>query len=239
MEVPLNLRSDQSFVTTLPSRYLAALETHPQSVYGLWPDFTLAYLNPAWYDFASRDDELGVSRDCRVGDCVLDAVEENLRDWYCAFFTAAMADSGLIPKHHEYLRPTPQMLRWFVMMAYPVRELPRGGLIVVNSLRYEGTHDRTSHLRMPPRPSDYTGEFGFIRQCMHCRQFRSEVDRTAWDWIPEWIYHTQSNVTHSICPLCYAHYYSRTGGDIEKGLRLMGALRRPAARAAGPGAHSP
>ena len=54
-ERPLETRCDSAFATLLTSSHLHLLEDHPHTVYGVWSDLRLAYMNPAWFSFARRN----------------------------------------------------------------------------------------------------------------------------------------------------------------------------------------
>ena len=45
-----------SFISLLGSFDLDTLEAHQGPVVGLWPDYRMAYQNPAWFAFASAND---------------------------------------------------------------------------------------------------------------------------------------------------------------------------------------
>jgi CheY-like chemotaxis protein len=55
VERPLETRCDGAFAELLTSSHLHLLEDHPHTVYGVWSDLTLAYVNPAWFAFARRN----------------------------------------------------------------------------------------------------------------------------------------------------------------------------------------
>jgi hypothetical protein len=62
------------------SSHLHLLEDHPHTVYGVWSDLTLAYMNPAWFAFARRNGaEQSVPSAWSIGRSTIDAVVNTLR----------------------------------------------------------------------------------------------------------------------------------------------------------------
>lgn len=183
---------------------LATLESSANVIYGLWPDLTLAYVNPAWFRFA-RDNhgEPAISRDWPLGRCVMDAVPPPLQVFYRDYFgsfLAPVASTFLSPQ--EYECSSAENFRLHLMSVYPLAE--QAGLLVSNALAVGRTHARPAH---PPYADDYHDPGGWIRQCSHCRcvQHAGQADR--WDWVPYWVASPPASITHALCPLCLDHFY--------------------------------
>lgn len=201
-------RRDPRFAPLLDQFGLLDLDQQPDTIYGLWPDLTLAYLNPAWFAFAaSNGGEPGISDHWPIGRLVLDAVPECLKVWYQEFFSAALAAGGKHPPQHEYECSSADLLRRYLMTVYPLHGSSSGALLVVNSLLVEVPHLPSEQISMPPVSSVYVDDAGLIHQCAHCRRVRTVVGPTAWHWVPEWVRCPQLNVSHTLCNLCLNHYY--------------------------------
>jgi len=56
-----------------------------------------------------------------------------------------------------------------------------------------------------------------IHMRANCGRTRRNGDPEIWDWVPAYVEHPRSGVTHTICPFCREYYY---------GAYLPGAGRR-------------
>ncbi len=192
------------FAKLLGGYDIVGLRAHAGVIYGLWPDFRLAYLNPAWFQFAlANGGEPRISRDWRLGASILDAMTSPVREFYAAKYRNALRTYGVWS--HEYECSSDTIYRWLHQMAYP---LGRGeGLLIVNSVRIERPHD--PHERPARRAADavYRDHNGLTHQCAHCRRVKNLLEVERWDWVPEWVKTAPRAATHTLCPLCFAHYY--------------------------------
>lgn len=201
---------DPAFLPRLQATALDELERAEHTVYALWPDFRLAYHNPAWHRFARENgaDPTFAER-WKLGCRVMDAVPEVVRPFYRAFFQSVLnAPSHVLhPVRHEYECSSATLLRRFVMT---VRALPEsGGLITVNTLVLEQPHDPLERPPCPPRTEAYTALDGLVHQCVHCRRVRHGHELVRWDWVPDWVTHVPANVCHTLCETCSAGYARR------------------------------
>jgi hypothetical protein len=55
MAIPAAAQYDVGFRPLLADCESGALEDATGTVYGLWPDLTLAFMNPAWFRFAAEN----------------------------------------------------------------------------------------------------------------------------------------------------------------------------------------
>lgn len=186
----------------------AALDQHQGTVFGLWPDLTLAYFNPAWFAFA-RDNagEPAISAQWVLGRHVMDAIPEALQPFYAGWFRQTLAQAaGPRPVVHVYECSSAGIYRRFVMHVYPLR---RGtGLLVVNSLDVEQPYaEATGQIAQAPDPSRYLDSQGIVHQCAHCRRIEAVGAGNRWDWVPQWVEHPPASTSHTLCNLCLDHYY--------------------------------
>ncbi len=206
-ERPLESRCEPAFAALLTPSHLHILEDHPHTVYGVWPDLTLAYMNPAWFAFARRTGaEQAISSAWPIGRSTLDAVPECLRAWYATFFSRAAAVGSPVPRQHEYECSSAELNRRFLMKVYPLGGDNGRGFIIVNSLRFEVPHVKLERTAMPPVARAYSLDTGLMHQCVNCRRMQSIVQPSKWYWVPEWVREVPSNVRHSLCPTCLDLY---------------------------------
>lgn len=179
----------------------AALAQTRDTVYGLWPDLKLAYLNPAWFRFAQENGAGGgFEAQWSLGRSLIDALPDVLREHYVQQYAACLESTE--PWHHDYECSSPDLYRLFRMSVYPVGG--GAGLLVTHALRLEAPHERPPE---PFDPAEMADEHGFFLQCAYCRRFASSPRRERWVWIPAWVRDTQRKVTHGICPPCADHYF--------------------------------
>ncbi len=199
----LESRSEAAFTSLMTPSHLHILEDHSQSVFGIRPDFTLAYMNPAWFAFARRNGGEDIAGAWCVGRSALDAVPECLHAWYLALFYPPRPGENPGPRQSEYECSSADLHRRFLMKVYP---LGGDGFIVVNSLRYEVPHVQSDRAAMPAIEQAYTGDDGFMNQCAGCRRMQSGTDPLSWHWVPAWVRETQGNTISTLCPKCAVSY---------------------------------
>jgi PAS domain S-box-containing protein len=209
VERPLETRCDGAFAELLTSSHLHLLEDHPHTVYGVWSDLTLAYVNPAWFAFARRNGaDQSIPGGWSIGRSTIDAVPECLRSWYASFFSPASLTEGSAPRQHEYECSSADLHRRFLMKVYPLEGATRRGFIIVNTLRFEIPHVKMDRVAMPPLEKAYTDEAELMTQCVSCRRVRPLADASSWHWIPEWVRQVGPNVRHALCPACLERFPS-------------------------------
>lgn len=143
---------DANFAARLAPHFrLEELERYPATVFGLWPDFRLAYLNPAWTAFADvNGGQPSVTSTWGLGTRYLDAIAEPLRPFYERLLARAPEPgASLHPVSHQYECSSATLFRKFSMQVYA---LPEGaGFVIVNSLLVETPHDASGR---PPHSAD-------------------------------------------------------------------------------------
>lgn len=193
-----------SFVPLLEEFEIDELETAGGTVYGLWPDLRLAYMNPAWLRFASENGgEAAIARDWGLGRCILEAIAEPLRPFFVSHYGRCLEESR--PWEHIYQCSSAECYREYHMTAFPLRG--REGLLIVNSLRVQAPHD---YVALPPLAERYRTAQGIISQCSHCRRTRRVDDESIWDWVAEWVKQSPVGTSHGICPECFGFHYSKS-----------------------------
>jgi len=187
---------------------VAEIEAQSDIVYGLTANLELAYFNPAWFRFSENNGgEPAISAQWALGRLVIDAIPNELKDFYRNLFVAALtqAPPSPSPSHHEYVCPSPTLHRLFTMTIYPLRDAQ--GLLVANSLQAEYPIGTSSATLTSFDESLYQGIDGIITQCCHCRKVKNQSEPARWDWLPRWVEQSPPKTSHGLCNLCFAHYY--------------------------------
>ena len=187
-----------------------ALESAGGTIYGLWPDLTLAYFNLAWTTFAaSNGGEPRISAEWNLNRSILDAIPSQLQPFFSSNYARCLQEGR--PWEHTYDCSSSKHFRQFHMMAFPLRNAE--GLLVVNSVRQESPHTWTPCL---PWEQLYRTEHGIIVQCCHCRRTRRAGKGQIWDWVPAWVKAQPTDTSHGLCAPCYGFHYppetSNSGG---------------------------
>jgi hypothetical protein len=198
------IRYHPDFPRKLKGVDFQTLEDDPSTIFALSKKLELTYLNPAWFTFAKANHaEPGISEDYPVGTSVAEAMSEPFRDFYLGIY-ARILKKGTVWEHdHEC--SSPEAYRVFHEIAYPQHGLE--GILVINSLLLENVHPDTERAAMPPVEDHYRLPNGLITQCSYCRRFDRAVAPAVWDWVPDWISNPPTNISHSLCRICYDYYF--------------------------------
>lgn len=202
-------RSRETFATLLSPHFrLQDLEESSATIFGLWADFSLAYMNPAWEAFAtSNDGQPQVATEWGLGASYFNAIAAPLRPFYLQLFHSAPdAGASQHPVGHVYECSSATVYRRFSMQVYALPE--RNGFVVINSLVVESPHDPGTRVPHNPARSHYENEDGLILQCAHCRLVKAVSDPFRWDWVPAWVDVSPPATSHGLCPLCFEYYYA-------------------------------
>jgi hypothetical protein len=197
----VNSFCESGFIDILTDFEIDSLTHANETIYGMWPDFTIAFINTGWMRFAAANGGRRIMREWLLGRCVMDAVAVPLRPFFEINYARCLREQR--PWEHIYECSSANVYRTFHMITFPLKN--SGGLLVVNSLRQESAHSRTAS---PPIAEFYANEHGLIVQCCHCRRIRRPETAQTWDWVPEWAANQPCNTSHSLCPPCMAFHYS-------------------------------
>lgn len=200
MNVPVG--RDPDFERLLSSFDRDELLSSDETIFGLWPDLTLAFVNDGWRQFAAQNNAADVIREqWSEGCCVSDAMAAPLHSFFSSNYARCLAEGR--PWEHCYECSSAQLYRKFHMVTYPLGNAE--GLLVVNSLRQETAHTRTACSAIEEL---YRNEHGIVTQCCHCRRVRRCGTDSTWDWVPDWVTASPSGTSHGLCPPCVGFHYS-------------------------------
>lgn len=204
----MNPRCHPRFASLLEQFAPADIDGSHDVVFGMWPDFRLAYFNQGWVAFAQANgapplltspDYLGVS--------VLDICGEALRPMYETWFSAGLATGRdqLHRPQRQYECSSTIAYRNFAMTLYPLGD--GQGLLAVNTLIHQGPHGEQKGPAFAPDPTLYRDANGIVRQCSHCRKVQRAAAEDRWDWVPSWVDASPTRTSHGMCPLCFDFYF--------------------------------
>lgn len=201
---------DPRFEPLLMGHEREELASHSGAIYGVWSDFRLGYVNPAWFEFAARNSgEPVISRAWNLGSSLLAAMPGEVARYYEDRYTRCLETGDVF--EHEYECSTPVTYRRFHQIAYPLGSAE--GLLIVNSRVVSRPHDPA--VRPPASPDEgiHRGPMGFAVQCAYCRRMRNFGEAARWDWVPEYVSQIPPQTSHTYCPTCLAHYWPTSTSD--------------------------
>ena len=210
--------SPDDFLALLPPEQVRELHERRDSACGLWPDLTIAYVNPAWARFAKDNGASnGFPARWREGAPFLDGVGKPLREYYRSHLLAALRSSQIWSS--EYECSSPKLFRLYRMDVTPVG-LGRG--LLVTHTRLAQLPHTPSLTRGPVDPAPYLDEHGHIPQCMHCRRVQRADAKHQWDWVPLWVEQVPDAATGSLCTECIAARYPELAKELGESLEPEG-----------------
>lgn len=187
----------------------AVMERSPHACFALTESLDICYCNAAWDRFAVEN---GGGRNVLTRNVIrtpfLGYIPGELRESFKSLFTNARALGR--PQAQDYECSSAQIFRLYRMAIYPLQ--PGSGFAVVNSLRVAHPHTR---IACEPDEVRYTHNDGLMRMCANCRRTRRVDDSAAWDWVPDFVEHPRTNVSHSVCPFCAEYYYAAYLADAK------------------------
>jgi len=196
-------RCDPRFLPLLRPIGVDPLDADPCTAYGVWPDLTLAYFNPAWQRFAEANGGAAVLSRFGLATPVLRGVTGPLHHIYEGAYRRVLA--GGEPWEQRYECSSATVFRAFQMRVAPLGRGGAAGLLVTNALLVE--HPQPADGSVAPL-AEYLDRSGIVHQCSHCRRTRREAgdESGRWDWVPALVEQAPRRVSHGLCYLCFGHY---------------------------------
>jgi len=208
---------DPRFAKLLNRHDRLLLGSNVVCAYGLWHDFTLAYLSPGYFQFAAANGgEPEISQRWGLGSNVLDAVDRPLRQFFHQGYQRSLDERR--PWEHCYECSSAERFRWLHMITYPLEDAQ--GLLAIHSLRVSRPH-RADHARQPANPQWYVDPAGLFHQCSYCRRMRRNDRPEVWEWVEAWVRKSPEATSHGICEACYGFYEAQ----VDSGLSLPQPIR--------------
>ena len=114
-------RYTSEFATRLSGFTLDTLETDVQSVYAVSQDLTLSYVNPAYCEFAERNDaNTSALRQYPIGANLLDAVVGPIKEAFAQRLQSVLTNGREL--QHEYVCNSPTLHREFHQRILPLKD---------------------------------------------------------------------------------------------------------------------
>ncbi|PIQ24172.1 hypothetical protein COW36_10145 [bacterium (Candidatus Blackallbacteria) CG17_big_fil_post_rev_8_21_14_2_50_48_46] len=192
---------DPHFARLLRFHPKQSLNTTENTIYGLWPDFSLAYLNPGWFRFAAENKgEPQISETWGLGRSIFEAIPKELKIFYQSHYQTCL-ESGTLWQH-SYECSSPEICRELIQFVYPLGK--REGLLLIHSSHLSQKHKDKAHR---PLHQAYRDPNGLLHQCAVCRRVRNQQATERWDWVSDWVRQTPEKTSHTYCAGCYGHYF--------------------------------
>ena len=178
------------------------LESEQSIVYLLDSDLRLVYCNPAWDQFAIRNQGDGLEWNGPRGTPILEAIADPIRPFYEEGFRR-VAETGEVWEH-DFECSSSELYRRYHMQVKPLEAT--GGFIIINSLLVETPHE-ADRLAMPEVTTLYLGQGDIVTMCCHCRRTQRSDGSQTWDWVPRYLEAPPGRVSHGLCASCAAYFY--------------------------------
>jgi hypothetical protein len=211
-------RDSSTFLSLLEPELAQHLAARRDAACGLWPDLTIAYVNPAWARFAKDNGASnGFPDRWREGAPFLEGVGKPLREYYRSHLMQALQSA--LPWVSEYECSSPKLFRLYRMDVTPVGQ---GQALLVMHTRLAQLPHAPGLAREPIDPTPYLDEHGHIPQCMHCRRVQRADAKHQWDWVPRWVERVPESATGSLCTNCIRTRYPELAKELGESLEPEG-----------------
>ncbi|TVP44075.1 MAG: hypothetical protein EA350_12315 [Gemmatimonadales bacterium] len=178
------------------------LESEQSIVYLVDASLRLIYCNPAWDQFAIRNNGDGLQWNRPRGSGLLEAIATPLRPFYEEGFRK-VRETGETWEHN-FECSSSELYRVYHMQVRPLEAT--GGFIVINSLLVETPHGEDREA-MPGVADLYLGQEDIVTMCSHCRRTRTSDGSQRWDWVPRYLEAPPERVSHGLCTSCVGYFY--------------------------------
>jgi hypothetical protein len=192
------MECDPGFSRLLSDFHEVALESHHGVIFGIWAEGRLAYVNPAWRQFALENDGEQLLRNYVMGSVIFSAMSRQLETFYRGAIRRCLNSQD--PWRHEYECSGPDTFRQCQLMAYPLKQ---EGLLIVNSLLVE--HPLNHHA--------FISDAELLRQCWLCGRYARPGEERRWDMIRDWA-NTKPKVSHGLCMICLCYHFPEIAASI-------------------------
>lgn len=159
----------------------------------------LNYCNQAWERFAVENGAPQLSGGQILGTCILDCISGELADYYHSLYLRVLSTGEI--QEQKFHCSSPTLERLMIMRVRRLRSAP--ALLTVCSKRVERVHSQPSST---PLETLYRNREGLIVMCSNCRRTLRAGASRVWDWVPGFVEHLPSRVSHGLCELCLEYY---------------------------------
>lgn len=195
---------DKEFKILLRHHNIEDLNAHAGVIYGVWSNYRLAYLNPAWFQFAMENGgEPHITAEWGLGRSILDCMSGIVRKVYKAKYDKCLISLEIA--NYQYECSSETVYRRYHQIVYPLGK--HEGLLIVNSLIVDRPHNKEKRPTRDANKLLYMDKNGFICQCALCRRTKNLRKAEQWDWVPEWVRQCPAHTSHTFCPTCFGHYF--------------------------------
>jgi hypothetical protein len=178
------------------------LEKAVEVIFILDRDLRIVYCNEAWDRFSAENGGIGLARQYQRGRSIMEVVPAPLRRLYETGYREALSGRKW---DICYECSSKELFRNFQMVVHPD---PKGnGLIVVNSIRVELSHDVLDRRVCFPSEMHYVDDSGVITMCCHCRRTCRPGGIKVWDWVPAYVAEPPKMTSHGMCDVCMRLLY--------------------------------
>ena len=174
----------------------AGLDESPATILGVRPDFTIGYVNAAWWRFAAENGG-GHAFAWGPGSELLSVIPHRLRRFYRSHLGRVF--DGAERWEHDYLCSSPTEERMYRLRAVP---LPGRAVLISHVLSIVMYRDDGQ----PFDASRFVASTGILTMCCHCRCTKDPHD-DHWYWVPSLVERPRSRTSHALCATCSTYYY--------------------------------
>ena len=187
---------------------LDTLESYQQPVHAISSELDLIYFNKAWAEFYTRNSDGGsLPKSIEPGAPLLDHFASSEKNYYKELYQKVLDQREVL--HHEHEWHALDTFNIYAQTLYPL-EVGRG-VLIVNNLKVPKGTQRAASVSSEEIDKSYMKADGFYHQCSNCRKTHRNGGTGAWDWIPANVDAPPDNVSHTICPVCFEHYWKNGG----------------------------
>lgn len=206
-----NLQIDPKLKEFIEGEDILGMNGSPNTIYAVWSDLRIAYLNDAWFEFAranETDDEffdrfgLGSS---------IDFAAENLSNRrFVEAIRASLADQRARVSYYEC--PSPQNYRLMQVTFLPISEdvciVSNAGVVTTSHVE-AGRNPQVGHI------DEYMNEDGMVAMCSSCRRVRDPDSAGTWVFVPAFVENPIELVTHTLCESCNTWWLSPAASPVQ------------------------
>lgn len=201
---------------------IADLNASTNTIYLVWSDLTIAFLNDAWFEFA-RENQGNISyfKTFGVGSSIDVGGDDPMHQHFLACLTRSLREGRVVAFQYEC--PTPTTFRLMQVNFLPVTR----DLCVISVARVvTSSHQEQGRDPRAGAACDYEKEDGLISMCSCCRRVRVPGTEHSWDFVPSLIKNPVDNLSHTLCEPCKAYWFTTvapakgfTLGDLTREFR--------------------